>query len=125
MKKYIYLSILPLLVIMSFPFFASAQNQNKISDIDTQIKNLGGVTTSGTQNTIGAVLGKIINIIVAVVIVVAVIMVLYAGYLYVAKADQEGGRKEANDIILYSAIGLVIVFLAKAIVAFVVNVIQQ
>ena len=117
MKKYIYLSILPVLMMMSFPFLASAQG---VINIDNPSANL-----NDDPALIGRTLNSIINIIVAIVIVIAVVMLLYAGYLYVAKADQEDERKKANDIILYSAIGLIIVFLAKAIVAFVLNLIAR
>ncbi len=116
MKKYIYLSILPVLIMMSLPFLASAQ-----SNIDLN----RNVNLNSDPGFVGQTLNKLINVAIAIVIVISVGMLLYAGYLYISKADSEDDRKTANNIILYVSVGLVIIFLAKAIIAFVLNLVGQ
>lgn len=51
----------------------------------------------------------------------AVILVIVAGFLYVTSAGDPNKIKKAKDIILYVAVGLLVIVVARIIVAFVIN----
>lgn len=69
----------------------------------------------------GSVLFKITNIIAWFGGVLAVIFIVYAGFLYVTSGGDSGKVKTAKDIILYSAVGLVVIVMARSIVIFALN----
>ena len=52
---------------------------------------------------------------------IAVIMVIFGGFLYVTSAGDAGKVKKAKDTLLYAAVGLVVIVVARVIVIFVIN----
>lgn len=52
---------------------------------------------------------------------VAVLMIIIGGIMFVVSAGDAASVKKAKDIVLYSAIGLVVALLAYAIVNFVID----
>ena len=64
---------------------------------------------------------KIINVAVGVIGVVAVVMIIIGGYQYATSVGDAGKVKNAKNTIMYGIIGLVIAFLAYAIVNFVLK----
>lgn len=63
----------------------------------------------------------IINVFLFIIGAVAVIMIIYGGFRYVISGGDQSHVKAAKDTILYSVVGLVVAFLAFAIVNFVVD----
>jgi hypothetical protein len=80
---------------------------------------------AGCDNTddAQAMLGNIIRAVMVVVGIIAVIFIIYGGILYIISSGDATKVKAAKTVIQYSVIGLIIVILAYAIVAFVVGVI--
>jgi heme/copper-type cytochrome/quinol oxidase subunit 2 len=68
---------------------------------------------------------NIVNVITSLVGVAAVIMILIAGFRYVASGGKDDTVKSAKNTITYAVIGLVIVGFAQIIVHFVINKISQ
>jgi hypothetical protein len=48
-------------------------------------------------------------------------MVIFGGFLYVTSAGDAGKVKKAKDTLLYAAVGLVVIVVARVIVIFVIN----
>lgn len=64
---------------------------------------------------------KIVNIMSVLVGAVAVVMIIVAGFRFVASAGNETAVAGAKKTIVYSLVGLLIVAVAQAIVHFVLN----
>ena len=90
-------------------------------------KGTGGTWngTSCTGNTttddLPTVIQTIINVILFIIGAIGVIMVIIGGIMYTTSGGDAAAVKKAKDTILYAVIGLVIAFLAFAIVNFVIG----
>ncbi len=58
------------------------------------------------------------------VLLVSVLMIIYAGYNYASSAGNPEKVKLAKDIIKYTIVGLIVIFLAGTIVGFFVNILN-
>ena len=76
--------------------------------------------STGPNDLMGFV-KTIINILLFIIGAVAVIMIIFGGFRYVISGGDQSHVKAAKDTILYSVVGLVVAFLAFAIVNFVVK----
>jgi len=76
-----------------------------------------GSSSSDIQGTIRTV----VNILSVVGGIAAVIMIIYAGFRYVASAGNAEATKNARSTIMYAVIGLIIIALAQVIVHFVLR----
>lgn len=90
-------------------------------------KGTGG-TWNGTECTgntttadLPTVIHTIINVILFVLGAVAVVMIIIGGVTYTTSGGDAAAVKKAKDTILYSVVGLVVAFLAFAIVNFVIS----
>lgn len=63
---------------------------------------------------------NIVNIILYLIGAIAVIMIIIAGFRYVVSGGEQKSVQAAKDTILYSVIGIVVAFMAYAIVNFVI-----
>ena len=80
--------------------------------------------TDGTNNPItgpDGVINKIANIFALVTGVAAVILIILGGFEYVRSGGDSSKISKAKNIILFAIIGLVIVVLARSIVALMIN----
>ena len=64
---------------------------------------------------------KAINTLLFLIGSISVIMIILGGFKYVTSAGDTGKVTEAKNTIMYAAIGLVVAFLAYAIVAFIID----
>jgi len=106
MKKYL---ILALLIVLLVPIAISAQEEDcpagKICiDNPTTSKSLWGL------------LDKVINFIFYISISIASLMIIVGAYFFLTSAGEPGKVQTAKNVILYALIGLVVVFLSKAII---------
>lgn len=76
--------------------------------------NIPGVTTNTPANTIG----NIISVAVSYVNILAVAVIIIAGFYLILGLGNENSKETAKKIILYTAIGIVIISLANTIVSF-------
>lgn len=89
-----------------------ADNSAACNEIERGV-NDGNPVTSTTQN--------IVNIISLVVGIAAVVVILVAGITMALSQGDSGKIKNSRDAIIYAAVGLVVVALARSIVFFIVN----
>jgi ABC-type Na+ efflux pump permease subunit len=76
----------------------------------------------GDQNADPAVLIKtIVNVLLFIIGLISVIMIIVGGFMYTTSAGDSGQVTKAKNTILFAVVGLVVAFLAFAIVNYVVN----
>ena len=86
-------------------------------------ENPGQCNTAGTDATtrINRIVHTIVNLLSAVVGIVAVIMIIVGGFRYITSGGNDTSVTAAKNTILFAIIGIVVAFLAYAIVNFVTN----
>jgi len=95
------------------PCSDSAKSTNVCSDVNTQ--------TSAKTNPIIIALKTLLNLLSLIAGVASIIMLIISGFRFVASNGDAGGVKSARDGVLYVVIGVLVVVVAQAIVAFVIN----
>lgn len=82
-----------------------------------------GANSCGIPNTksFPQQLAEITNLLLFIIGAIAVIMIIIGGIRYVTSSGDQAQTKSAKDTILYAVIGLVVAFMAYAIVNFVVG----
>jgi len=70
-----------------------------------------------SAHTLPDLINKIIDFIFFIAIALAPLLVLIAGFYFITSGGDPGRVKTAKDIILYTFIGLLIIFLAKGIIS--------
>lgn len=118
MKKTIIFAV-ALFMIFSFAVAASAQN----------IKTSGSTCTGDLclQNPLGdvstpqALIGRVLNSVFGVVGSIALLMFVYGGLVWMTSSGNADKVKKGRDILIWSAIGLVVIFSAYALVRVVIS----
>lgn len=84
---------------------------------------LKGANDSGGSGgpTLGAIIQTVTNILLFIVGIAAVIMLIIGAIRYTTSAGDDSAAKSAKNTILYAIVGLILAFLAYAIVTFVIN----
>lgn len=77
--------------------------------------------SGGSDNSLLATIGTIINVILGLVGLVAVAVMILGGFQYITSAGDTAKVTKAKNTILYGVVGLVIAVLAYAIVNFVLS----
>jgi len=75
----------------------------------------------GTINTPQALIGQIINSVLGLVGSIALLMFVYGGLTWMTSAGSAERVKKGRDILMWSAIGLVIIFSAYGLTRFVLT----
>ena len=98
--------------------------------------NVGGNTGTGSNpcasgeicisnpldvDTPQALIGRVINSILGIVGSLALVMFIYGGLIWMTSSGSSDKVKQGRDIILWAAIGLVIIFSAYGLVRFVIQ----
>lgn len=78
---------------------------------------INGVTSGNLRDTIG----KIIDTALSYAALLAVAVIVIAGFYLILGLGEETSKEKAKKIILYTAVGLVILLTAKAIVTFFIS----
>ena len=135
MKKTIRNVIGSLLVGSALAFvaiFSPLTPQTYAADCDTKVtagslSASTGVNCAKGADTPGSLFGKgsifttIVNVLLFVIGAIAVIMLIIGGIRYTTSAGDSGNVTAAKNTIMYAIIGLVIAFLAFAVVNFVLG----
>ncbi len=82
---------------------------------------LSPISGMSTSVDVTSVIVKIINFILNLVLIIAVLAVIVAGFYLITSNGDEGQKDKAKTIILYVAIGIIVILFAKLIVLFVNN----
>jgi len=114
MKKIIVFSLL----MVSFLFSAAAPVFAGTSACPS-----GGICISNPLDvdTPQALIGRVINSILGIVGSLALVMFIYGGLIWMTSSGSSDKVKQGRDIILWAAIGLVIIFSAYGLVRFVIQ----
>ena len=120
MKKYLFALVLSLLVL------APATAILAVGDGSTPCGANGlALCNPLSVNTPQLLIGMVINSILGVVGSLALLMFIYGGLTWMTSAGSQEKVKKGRDIILWSAIGLVVIFTAYAMTRFVLSTIVQ
>ena len=91
---------------------------------------LGNACASGNSNSeicqsadddIGDIMRTVINVLLFVVGIISVVMIIVGGIMYATSAGDSGAVGKAKNTILFAVVGLVVAFVAYAIVNWVVQ----
>lgn len=124
------ITILAAAVAISAPLAIPATSLAACGNLNTQVFNGvnaatgdgGNCGTGGTvQGGISAFARTATNILSIIVGAAAVIMLIYAGFRYIASGGESGSVSSAKNALIYAIVGLVIVALAQVIVHWVFN----
>ncbi|MFA7088073.1 MAG: pilin [Patescibacteria group bacterium] len=123
MKKYLLVFILA--IFLSFSFSANAQSNLGQSNPASSPCPPGSLCL---DNPLGvsspqALIGKVINSILGVVGSIALLMFVYGGLTWMLSSGNQEKVKKGRDIIVWSAIGLAVIFISYALTRLVLNMI--
>jgi len=80
------------------------------------------VCKAAGSDDIGKVITNVINVLLFIIGAISVVMLIIGGFRYTTSGGDQNNVKAAKDTILYAIIGLVVAFLAFAIVNWVVGI---
>jgi len=132
MKKYSFIfCFMFLFFIFTFPIITKAANPSN-GNTNTQSTGLAcpgaNCTTSLTNplsvNTPQALIGKIINAVLGVVGSLALLMFVYGGLTWMTSSGSQEKIKKGRDIIVWSIIGLAIIFASYGLVRILLNTVK-
>ena len=83
--------------------------------------NASGGLTGNTQNQVGDIASKIVNVFSIIVGAAAIIMIIYSGFRYITSGGSSERIGSAKTTLIYAIIGLVVVALAQILVHFVLS----
>ena len=98
-----------------------AQGTVCTGDACTTLKNPLGDAVNSPQ----LLIGKIITAIMGVVGSIALLMFIYGRLTWMTSSGSQEKVKKGRDIILWSSVGLVVIFMAYALTKFVITTIAQ
>jgi hypothetical protein len=94
--------------------------------VSGQIQTFGQkVYGSGTPAHPAAIAAVIIQSALGLLGIIFVVLVIYGGFMYMTSAGESDKVKKAKNIILYAAIGVIIIFLAYALTTFIFNLVLR
>ena len=120
MKKYLFAIVLSLLVLAPVASILAAGDGSTPCSGDS-CKLTNPLSVDSPQ----LLIGMIINSVLGVVGSLALLMFIYGGLTWMTSAGSQEKVKKGRDIILWSAIGLVVIFTAYAMTRFVLSTIVQ
>lgn len=110
-----------LLTSIALPVIAQGSLQE---DIQGGLKDLGtgaGIASSVKDNSLPAIVGKIINVFLSILGVLFVVLMVYGGYTWMTSFGNSQKVDKAKELIVDAVIGLIIILAAYAIAGFVVG----
>jgi phage shock protein PspC (stress-responsive transcriptional regulator) len=121
-KKKIIAGLLSTIVAIAFamPAYLSAQAIPQPSTTDYGLVEFSDVGLGKTTN-LKRTIANIINIALGFLGVIAVVIIIYAGFKWMTAGGNEESVSAARKMLVQAIAGLVIIFLAWGIAAFVIN----
>jgi len=128
MKKYIKSALLAVLLVPVVALGVSAVTSGGAVFADTTAQGIqSGIDATGNsspQTNLTDVFKTVVNVLLFVIGAIAVIMLIVGGLRYVLSAGNSTAVTAAKNTILYAIIGLVVAFLAYAIINWVLGALQ-
>lgn len=135
MKKIlISLLVISVFIINLTAALAQSTTQDNTGGQKTTQNNTGSASCTGASckltNPLGitspqALIGRVINSVLGIVGSLALLMFVYGGLTWMTSSGNQEKIKKGRDIILWSAIGLVVIFMSYALTRFVLSTIVQ
>lgn len=82
--------------------------------------DISGLNNTKYTDLISAIQGSL-NLVIAISALITVGMLVYSGYKFIMSSGDETKIEEAQKVIVYSLIGLIIVFIAPIMVRFILT----
>ncbi|HAZ29018.1 MAG TPA: hypothetical protein DCY48_04585 [Candidatus Magasanikbacteria bacterium] len=113
MKLFFWVRFLAVCSLVFLPTLALAQGNfgDALKNLNTTKKYVGG----NLEEDPGVVVGRTINVALTMVGLIFLVLMVYAGYLWMTARGNEDQVKKAQQIIITTVIGMVIVLSAYAI----------
>lgn len=105
-----------LLFSLSLLFFVFLLNLNPVSATTVKLNN-----PLGDNTTVPVLIGKGIDAVLGVVGSLALIMFIYGGITWMTAAGNEQSVTKGRNILMWSALGLAVIFSSYALVKFVIS----
>ncbi|MCF7820278.1 MAG: pilin [Candidatus Pacebacteria bacterium] len=118
MKKFLFLLVIPLLITSFFVFTNNVFAQELDGNDDPKVPHLNNPL--GDNTTPQSVIGNVINAILGVVGSLTLLMFVYGGITWMTSSGAPEKVKKGKDILVWSVIGLAIIFFSYAMVNFVI-----
>lgn len=106
MKKYLY--VFNLLLVSLFAFTVQAGTTNLINPL-------------GDISTPQVLIGRVINSVLGIMGSITLLMFVYGGLIWLTSSGSSEKIKKGRDVILWSAVGLAVIFSSYALVALVIK----
>ena len=126
MKKYIFSFL-----IIIFLFFSVISVRDAFATFSStaDVHNSNGTSLDNPLGkdvkTPQILIGKIITAVMGVVGSIALLMFIYGGLVWMTSSGNQESVKKGRNIILWSAVGLIVVFMSYALTRFVLNTIAS
>jgi TRAP-type C4-dicarboxylate transport system permease small subunit len=75
----------------------------------------------GTTTSIQILIGKVIDAVLGVVGSLALLMFIYGGFTWMTASGNEQSVTKGKNILMWAAVGLVVIFLSYALVKFIIK----
>lgn len=115
-------------VFIPVPAYAANPNSQSLCEgaggtwkVDNSAPSGGTCSNGDGSRTVPGTLQQVTNVLIFLVGAISVLMIIIGGVRYVTSNGEQAGTKSAKDTILYAIIGLVVAFMAYAVVNFVVT----
>ncbi len=105
-------------LLLAVPLVVSAQAMNLGNE---WLENFGTQAGYGTTTALPVVIGRIVNIVLGLMGLIAVVIIIIGGFMWMTSGGSEEKVKKAKSLMGYAVIGLVIVIIAYAAAAFIIN----
>lgn len=119
MFKKIFLSLMVVVSCFLFASFSFAQSETDNPETTSPVNINNPINASSFQAVIGNVVDQILGIVGAL----ALLMFIFGGLVWMTAAGNEQKITQGKNILMWSAIGLLVIFSSYALVKFVLEVI--
>jgi hypothetical protein len=100
--------------------------QVNINELTEDVANKGGYQTAGvTGTTLSETVGRFIRVLLSLVGTIFLVLMIYAGFLWMTAAGDEGKVEKSMEIIKAAIIGLALVLIGYGLTTFIVGIITS
>ncbi len=112
-KNKFFLALFLSLVLTALPHLVLAQSFSNCPD--------GKLCNPLGTDSVQVLIGRVINAVLGVVGSIALLMFVYGGLTWMTSSGSQERVKKGKEIIIWSAIGLIVIFGAYGLVSFIIN----